>query len=519
VNSILENVLKLWSDILDVEVNEDSDFFESGGNSLRALYLTRKVEEDFGLTIKVTEIYRHPCAREFARLLCSSANEPMVQQIEQFPTVQTKSIPFFWSYSNHDSDLSAAFERFGRSFMKSHGDVRTVALYNQRQNIESATPATIYAEHDVPSEISDEALLRSVAATIQECDVLHSVFETEGENLIVRMLLATRSLWYPPVFVDGRSLSVAQVFHIMENSLTPSCLEQLPYRWAVWSSGRKKKVLFLMMHAIADFSSVSLLRDKIERNAAYGVDESKGISHNYLEYINEIRQFSSDQALARYTTSHLYSSFVHAMLEVKRRSPHLLTPTVFSRPITLTLDTGRDDPIESFSQVLHAAVTLGNIVFGDPPVAAYPLCIYCNARSFALAKYYNVVGDFHFKIPVVVPRNANQERAFTLFRESETFHFSNKFHPSVLASHLPSSYTGIERLDLINQAPITVNFLGSVTLQEDTMLSKEVGPLLGHGYPILAYVVGHKLRLHLPNGLLDSHIILCRRLLENSDVI
>ena len=64
-----EKLLHIWTDILEQEVNLDSDFFDVGGNSLQAVRLTNLISEKFDLEVGIGELFENPTVRRMSELI------------------------------------------------------------------------------------------------------------------------------------------------------------------------------------------------------------------------------------------------------------------------------------------------------------------------------------------------------------------------------------------------------------------------------------------------------------------
>lgn len=64
-----EKLLHIWTDILEQEVNLDSDFFDMGGNSLQAVRLTNLISEKFDLEVGIGELFENSTVRRMSELI------------------------------------------------------------------------------------------------------------------------------------------------------------------------------------------------------------------------------------------------------------------------------------------------------------------------------------------------------------------------------------------------------------------------------------------------------------------
>ncbi|NEA30518.1 acyl carrier protein [Streptomyces sp. SID13031] len=69
-----DQVRRIWSEVLGVECEPATTFFEAGGNSLAAFRILARVEAEFGVRLEVYELFEDPSTAEFAELV--SASEP-----------------------------------------------------------------------------------------------------------------------------------------------------------------------------------------------------------------------------------------------------------------------------------------------------------------------------------------------------------------------------------------------------------------------------------------------------------
>ncbi|WP_432400822.1 amino acid adenylation domain-containing protein [Wukongibacter sp. M2B1] len=75
-------LVKLWKEILRLEIVGITDnFFEIGGHSLKATYLTSRINKEFDIDIPLREIFSHPTIKGLAQVI-KSANKKVWSKIE-----------------------------------------------------------------------------------------------------------------------------------------------------------------------------------------------------------------------------------------------------------------------------------------------------------------------------------------------------------------------------------------------------------------------------------------------------
>ena len=74
-------VASVWRELLGLEqIGRDEQFFELGGHSLMLVQLHRRLEEEFGLTIPVTELFHRPSIATQAEFLGQPGGAPVASQ-------------------------------------------------------------------------------------------------------------------------------------------------------------------------------------------------------------------------------------------------------------------------------------------------------------------------------------------------------------------------------------------------------------------------------------------------------
>jgi amino acid adenylation domain-containing protein/non-ribosomal peptide synthase protein (TIGR01720 family) len=80
-NNIEKKLVDIWSDVLGVNKDTlgiDSNFFELGGHSLTAITLLSKLQREFNVKLKLTEIFKLPTIRVFGDLIRRAGQEKFV---------------------------------------------------------------------------------------------------------------------------------------------------------------------------------------------------------------------------------------------------------------------------------------------------------------------------------------------------------------------------------------------------------------------------------------------------------
>jgi acyl carrier protein len=72
-STVVETMLvEIYAAVLGLDqTGVDASFFDVGGNSLKAMQLVGRLEQEMGLDVPVADVFLAPQPRELARLLCA----------------------------------------------------------------------------------------------------------------------------------------------------------------------------------------------------------------------------------------------------------------------------------------------------------------------------------------------------------------------------------------------------------------------------------------------------------------
>ncbi|WP_189824154.1 acyl carrier protein [Streptomyces finlayi] len=65
-SEVLETVTGIWKEVLLVDVDAASDFFEEGGHSLAVMQLVNRLQENYGVEMSIGDIFEYPTLGEFS---------------------------------------------------------------------------------------------------------------------------------------------------------------------------------------------------------------------------------------------------------------------------------------------------------------------------------------------------------------------------------------------------------------------------------------------------------------------
>lgn len=74
----------IWQELLGVKrVGRHQNFFELGGHSILAVGLLLKINQSFGCTLRITEIYKNPTVRDLSARICGDTSEDKLLNLSQ----------------------------------------------------------------------------------------------------------------------------------------------------------------------------------------------------------------------------------------------------------------------------------------------------------------------------------------------------------------------------------------------------------------------------------------------------
>jgi len=72
-DDVLTRLAEIWAAVLLTEVGPETDFFEEGGQSVAALQMITRVEEEYGLELSIRDIFESPTLGEFTEAVRARA--------------------------------------------------------------------------------------------------------------------------------------------------------------------------------------------------------------------------------------------------------------------------------------------------------------------------------------------------------------------------------------------------------------------------------------------------------------
>ncbi|ODP98165.1 hybrid non-ribosomal peptide synthetase/type I polyketide synthase [Salinivibrio sp. SS2] len=159
----LSHITQIWSSILQQEVNLDTDFFQSGGDSLMATKMIVEVNKQQPDQVSLQQIFEHPTLKQFCQALAESCEAKPCDEATE-PQDEISEIEHIWQQLldqtiNPDTDF---FQSGGDSLMATK-----LIVQLQQVGFESVTLQHIF-EHPVFANFCQQLSKQDIDSTNQQ---------------------------------------------------------------------------------------------------------------------------------------------------------------------------------------------------------------------------------------------------------------------------------------------------------------------------------------------------------------
>lgn len=223
-NTIQQDLVKIWESVFEQSISTDDDFFELGGDSIKAMALVSKINRRFGVLLQIEEIFEDG-SFDYQINRIQGVQSPSTENIKRAPVQE------FYPLSNTQKGF----------FALSHINPETVSC-----NIPIVYK--VYGGMDL-------ALAKnSMREIIRRHEILRTSFRIEGSK-VVQEVLDKVEFDIPTVERGDRSIR-----EVVESLVKPHNLEAPPlFRvMAIMVEGEVKFLLFDSHHIISDLISLNL---------------------------------------------------------------------------------------------------------------------------------------------------------------------------------------------------------------------------------------------------------------------
>jgi amino acid adenylation domain-containing protein len=240
-NETEKKLRAIWSELLGIDahlIGIDANFFEMGGHSLKATTMMARVHKEFGVKIKLNEIFKYPTLKEIAALISTTHETP-------FSELETAAPKEYYDLSYNQRRLWVTLQLEPDS-----------AAYNMPEWI------------DLKERIDDDPFGKILYRVMERHESLRTGFKTlEGSNTPVQFVVPADQVEIPLKRVDLSSLTGDEKQRQMDQyfvheSAAPFDLTRPPlFRCTVLKVAvGHYRIVLNMHHIITDGASQEILR-------------------------------------------------------------------------------------------------------------------------------------------------------------------------------------------------------------------------------------------------------------------
>jgi acyl carrier protein len=220
VTTTEKKLAKIWSEVLDVDedvIGINTNFFQLGGHSLKAMKLAAQIYKEFNQKIPLTKIFSDPTIKKLV-LFINNAEENLFMPIESGEKREYYSI-------------SAAQQR----------------LYNLYRLSPQSTAFNVSIIRVIAGNLNRKRLERTFKQLIQRHESLRTCFYEINNELVQRVY----PLLEMEVYYDDLHMTNREEKDILQNFKMPFVLEKAPLvRLGLIKSSHSAHILMLVMHHI-----------------------------------------------------------------------------------------------------------------------------------------------------------------------------------------------------------------------------------------------------------------------------
>lgn len=82
LEEVEDQLIGIWKEVLSInEVNPEQNFFDLGGDSIKAMTLARRIKKTFQIKVPIVKIFSYPNIKKLAVWICES-KEVSLQELD-----------------------------------------------------------------------------------------------------------------------------------------------------------------------------------------------------------------------------------------------------------------------------------------------------------------------------------------------------------------------------------------------------------------------------------------------------
>ena len=283
----------LWSEMLSLpeeDVHKQTDFFSSGGHSLRAAELSNKIRQSFGVRVSIADIFQHTVLSDLAGHI-DQQEKGSQEQTEISPAPPADHYP-----------LSSAQKR----------------LYFLQELAPESTAYNMPMLFPLGKDLETAALQKAINGLMEQHESLRTCFEEQQGEVRQRILPhATQTLWEEQLSKEDYQEKIKSFVQPFDLSSAPLC------RFILFVFPDGEKLLMIdLHHIIADGRSCSILIEDF-----WALYQGEALSTQPIQY-KDYAHWQNERS----TTGKLAPSLDYWQQQLQGELPRAVLPQDYERP-------------------------------------------------------------------------------------------------------------------------------------------------------------------------------------------
>ncbi len=457
-------ICEAFSEILNVEnVGIYDDFFELGGNSLKAISLVRKLQQ-CNYQINISDIMHRRSPYYInegisGKILNSndlSKDELLGIKIESFAEIE--------------KCIDEQREKYADQLLKMH-EVKNVPVSEMQKFTSHFMNRNNVVNIEFNNGLNYNKLNNAVHNVINEQDALRSKLMLNGNELQLVLLENIKEFFLP--FIDVSDLGEKAIFYTEKAIDAIEYLNNkkfLSYFLLVKYDKEHYKLYLIISHVVFDGMSGEVVKSVI-MNHYYG-QNSNGVN-SYFEYIANLNEsslkISENELIDRFKLKEF--SDLDLGYKVKNIKGILFKRSCFSLEKCekiLSESEIYDITYRLFVNMQQINLNSNNVKFA----------IMTNGRKYGKKKYYETVGEFIDILPIIEDSSSNcknEELAELIsYKDENCINFLTLINSDEMGKKYPEIFECFDKIRTGKEIISIFNYLGIYEANDNSMLGKEI---------------------------------------------
>lgn len=493
-NNLIENqIIDIWKNILKIEIDSESDFFLSGGDSLDTITLILELEKNFNIKVLVEDIMKNSKLKELAKFiaLIKERNDEK-KFLEYWKDKKIISFKICNSektiYVNNSLEKSKILESIKGVDIDIIPD-RVVVLNKEKKDekrlelkipylaekLKNADIFPLFSRQEFYLRKNfNQCLVKSIEIEGLKIEKILNTINKLIENQILFRTTISNGEFYEKEF---KPLKISDVNYYdfsdyeyneyldKEKGIIAITLDEfknleIQNRFLydillIKKSLKKFKVIFFINHHIIDGYGLNLL-EKNFIDIFY--DKPLNIGKNsYKEFIKDVIEINNDEKISKLKKAKYFNEIKNSVEYIKKN----LVIKDTKEYVEFIID-NEEKAKQKRGDILFDSIS--NFVYELTGIKKQVYQVLKNLDEFNGKNYSSQIGDFH--VSIFLPFECELEKG--LFTKSEDYfrkiYTLEGYHLDYLCSS--NKYYLNEDMNIFEQIPLSINYLGELAEEE-----------------------------------------------------